>query len=152
MADQMKWPAKTPTRYERVVDATTSMSTRVYVCLCFTCRHVTVQATSFSLAYTYTGWPRWWVDAGPPMTRAQPWEFAAVRLQLEMFCTVLIFGLTTKCMVNTKKSSTGPVSRNEKYRCFNDIESVLIFEDGWIKCFCCIDISSERCCLTSYWS
>lgn len=25
------------------------------------------------------------------MTRAQPWEFAAVGLQLEMFCTVLIF-------------------------------------------------------------
>mgnify|MGYP004580738403 CR=1 FL=1 len=37
-----------------------------------------------------TGWPRRWVDAGPPMTRAQPWEFAAVGLQLEMFSTVLI--------------------------------------------------------------
>lgn len=75
----------------RVVDATTTEEASVEGCARRVLHAATVngEATSFPRPIRIQGGCGW--TQGRPMTRAQPWEFAAVGLQLEMFCTVLIF-------------------------------------------------------------
>lgn len=90
--ERMKWPAKTATRYRtRCRRATTTEEASVEGCARRVLHAATVngEATSFPRPIRIQGGCGW--TQGRPMTRAQPWEFAAVGLQLEMFCTVLIF-------------------------------------------------------------
>ena len=118
--ERMKWPAKTATRYRtRCRRATTTEEASVEGCARRVLHAATVngEATSFPRPIRIQGGCGW--TQGRPMTRAQPWEFAAVGLQLEMFARYWYSGLTTKCLVNTKKSSPPTVSRlDEKYRRF----------------------------------
>lgn len=76
------------------------------------------EATSFPRPIRVQGGCGW--TQGRPMTRAQSWEFAAVGLQLEMFCTVLIFRPDDEMPGKHEKIVATTVFRvDEKYRRFD---------------------------------
>lgn len=118
--ERMKWPVKTATRYRTRCRRNYNEEALVEGCARRVLHAATVngEATSFPRPIRIQGGCGW--TQGRPMTRAQPWEFAAVGLQLEMFCTVLIFRPDDEMPGKHEKIVGSTVFRvDEKYRRFD---------------------------------